>query len=118
VAKTRKIINNIVGTYHKYRLASIFVTPAVICLILLHLLPLLQGIWMSLLQMDQFTISEYLGAPFVGWKNYYDVLFNSSSPVRLGFISAVRNTIFYAIIVTFGTLSIGMIVAQMLNRQF
>ncbi|GBR73807.1 multiple sugar transport system permease protein [Candidatus Termititenax aidoneus] len=118
MAKTRKIISNLLETYRKYRLAYIFVMPAVFCLILLHLLPLLQGIWMSLLQMDQFTISEYLGAPFVGWKNYYDVLFNSSSPVRLGFLSAVRNTIFYAIIVTFGTLGIGMIVAQMLNRQF
>jgi multiple sugar transport system permease protein len=118
VGKTQKIIDNIIGTYRKYRLAYIFVTPAVFCLILLHLLPLLQGILMSLLQLDQFTINEYLGAPYVGWKNYYDVLFNPSSPVRLGFLSAVRNTIFYAIIVTFGTLGIGMIVAQMLNRQF
>ncbi|GBR76287.1 multiple sugar transport system substrate-binding protein [Candidatus Termititenax persephonae] len=106
------------AVYRKYRLAYIFIAPAVFCLILLHLLPLLQGIWMSLLRVDQFTISQYLSAPFVGFKNYYDIFFNSVSPVRLGFISAVRNTIFYAVIVTFGTLGIGMIVAQMLNRSF
>ena len=73
---------------------------------------------MSFLRLDQFTIGKYLAAPFVGFQNYYDALFNPSSPVRLGFFTALRNTFFYSIIVTIGTIGLGMIVALMLNRNF
>jgi multiple sugar transport system permease protein len=41
-----------------------------------------------------------------------------SSPIRIGLMDAVRNTIIYTICVTIGTLSFGMIVALMVNRKF
>jgi len=107
--------------FRENKLAYIFISPAVFCLILLHFLPLMQGVWMSLLKLDQFTFSQYLAAPFVGLTNYKNILlglFNPESPVGFGFLKAVRNTFFYALIVTFGTLTIGMAVAQMLNRAF
>ncbi|MDR1997315.1 MAG: sugar ABC transporter permease [Candidatus Margulisbacteria bacterium] len=121
------LLRAIDGFFSRYRafrenkLAYIFVSPAVFCLIMLHLLPLVQGVWMSMLKLDQFTFSQYLAAPFVGLKNYKDILFglwDPASPVGFGFLKALRNTFFYAVIVTFGTLTIGMIVAQMLNRTF
>ncbi|MDR2431131.1 MAG: sugar ABC transporter permease [Candidatus Margulisbacteria bacterium] len=108
-------------SFRENKLAYIFISPAVFCLILLHFLPLLQGVWMSMLKLDQFTFSQYLGAPFIGLSNYKDIvlgLFNPESPVGFGFLKALRNTFFYALIVTFGTLGLGMIVAQMLNRAF
>ena len=105
-------------TYNEHKLAYLFILPAFLAMTILHFLPLLQGIYMSLLRLNQFTISRYLAAPFVGLSNYYNALFNPSSPVRLGLWSAARNTFFYGIIVTIATMVLGMVVALMINRNF
>jgi len=102
----------------KNRVAYLFILPTVLGMLLLHLLPILQGFYMSLLELNQFTLNQYLGAPFIGLRNFYDVLINSRSPIRLGLFEATRNTIIYTVLVTIGTLSIGMIVALMVNREF
>ena len=102
----------------KNRVAYLFILPTVLGMLLLHLLPILQGFYMSLLELNQFTLNQYLGAPFIGLRNFYDILINTRSPIRLGLFEATRNTIIYTILVTFGTLSIGMIVALMVNREF
>jgi multiple sugar transport system permease protein len=73
---------------------------------------------MSFLKLNQFTFNQYLGAPFVGFRNFYDVLINPRSPIRIGLFEATRNTVVYTIIVTIGTLSLGLLVALMVNRQF
>ena len=102
----------------KYRIAYLFVLPTVLGMLLLHVVPIFQGIYMSFLDLNQFTLNQYLGAPFIGLQNYYDVLINAKSPIRLGLLEATRNTIIYTIIVTFGTLLIGLVVALMVNREF
>ncbi len=79
---------------------------------------MVQAFIISFLRLDQFTFRYYLGAPFVGFRNYYEVLFVAESPIRLGLTQAFRNTVIYAIIVTVGQLFFGMIVALLLNRQF
>ncbi len=104
--------------FRKNKLAYVFIFPAVFAMFLLHFSPLIQGIYMSFLRLNQFTISKYLGAPFVGFQNYYNALFNPASPVRLGLFSAARNTAIYAVAVTILTMCIGMIVALMINRTF
>lgn len=114
----KSFFTEIKASLKKYKLAYIFMTPAIVALLLLHLIPLLQGFYMSFLRLNQFTISKYLGAPFIGLQNYYDALFNPNSPIRMGLFSAARNTFIYAIIVTLATISIGMIVAMMLSRAF
>ena len=73
---------------------------------------------MSFLKLNQFTFGQYLGAPFIWFENFYNVLINPRSPVRLGLFEAGRNTVIYTIFVTIGTLSIGLIAALMVNRQF
>jgi len=102
----------------KYRIAYFFILPTVLGMLLLHVVPIFQGIYMSFLDLNQFTLNQYLGAPFIGLKNYYDVLINVKSPIRLGLLEATRNTIIYTVVVTFGTLFIGLIVALMVNREF
>lgn len=102
----------------KYRIAYLFVLPTVLGMLLLHVVPIFQGIYMSFLDLNQFTLNQYLGAPFIGLQNYYDVLINAKSPIRLGLVEATRNTIIYTIVVTFGTLFIGLAVALMVNREF
>jgi len=104
--------------FKKYRFAYIFILPTVIGMLLLHLTPIVQGTYMSFLELNQFTLDRYLGAPFVWFKNYYDVLINSRSPIRIGLFDAARNTVIYTIVVTLGTTFLGMLVALMVNRNF
>jgi multiple sugar transport system permease protein len=68
--------------------------------------------------LDLFTLSRYLAAPWVGLSNYWGVLFNPDSPIRIGLPEAARNTMIYAVVVTLGTTILGMVVALMLNRNF
>jgi multiple sugar transport system permease protein len=102
----------------KNRFAYYFILPTIIAMLLLHLTPIVQAFWMSVLRLNQFTLSQYLGAPFVWFKNYYDVLINSESPIRIGLLEAIRNTVIYTFFVTLGTLWVGLLVALMLNRKF
>lgn len=104
--------------FNKYRFAYIFILPTVLGMLALHLTPILQGIWMSFLDLNQFSLNQYLGAPFVWFRNYYDVLINPRSPVRIGLFDAARNTLIYTVVVTFGTTFMGMLVALMVNREF
>ncbi|MFA5840570.1 MAG: sugar ABC transporter permease [Candidatus Margulisiibacteriota bacterium] len=98
--------------------AYYFILPTALAMLFLHLSPVAQGIYMSFLKLNQFTLQSYLLAPFVGLNNYYSVLIDVQSPIRIGLIEAVRNTVIYTILVTSGTLFMGMIVALMLNRKF
>ena len=102
----------------KYRFAYLFVLPTALGMLLLHLSPIVQGIYMSFLRLNQYTINQYLGAPFVWFDNYYNLLINPNSPIRLGLFEAARNTFIYTLFVTIGTLSLGLLVALMVNRQF
>ncbi|MCX5726611.1 MAG: sugar ABC transporter permease [Candidatus Saganbacteria bacterium] len=73
---------------------------------------------MSFLELNRETLGQYLSAPFAGFKNYYAILFDPRSPIRIGLFDAIRNTAIYTFFVTIGTTGIGMIVALMLNRRF
>jgi multiple sugar transport system permease protein len=99
-------------------MAYLFVLPTIIVMMLLHLVPILQGFYMSMLKLNQFTLHRFLGAPFIWFENYYNVLLNPNSPIRIGLFDAARNTLIYTIVVTMGTLVLGMMVALMVNREF
>lgn len=104
--------------YRKYRLAYVFIAPTVLGMIVMHLVPIIQGIYMSFLNLNNFTLSQYLGAPFVYFNNYYDVLLNPGSPMRIGIFESIRNTLIYTVFVTAGQIGLGMVVALMLNLEF
>ena len=114
----KQALRNFFKTVYKNGFAYSFILPTVIGMLILHFLPIIQGILMSFLRLNQFTINQYLAAPFIGFKNYYTILFNAQSPIRIGLLDAVRNTAIYTVFVTIGTLGIGMVVALMLNRKF
>lgn len=100
------------------RIAYVFLLPTLLAMLFLHIFPIMQGIYMSFLELNQFTLSQYLLAPFVGLDNFYKVLIDVNSPIRIGLFEAVRNTVIYTLLVTVGTLGVGMVVALMLNRKF
>ncbi|WP_310829806.1 carbohydrate ABC transporter permease [Paenibacillus pedocola] len=100
------------------KFAYMLMVPTIIFMLLVHLLPMIQGFWMSFLKLNQFTLGKYLKAPFVGIDNYVGLLFNSDNPVRQGLNFAIRNTAIYAVIVTIGVMVMGLMMAMLLNRDF
>lgn len=92
--------------------------PAILMMAVVNLTPILQGFYMSLLKLNQFSLSQYLDAPFIGLDNYRRVLFESHSPIRAGLGFALRNTLLYTLIVSILAIAIGLGVAVLLNRDF
>lgn len=93
------------------------ILPALIAMVVVHLIPIGSGIMMSFLKLNQFTLKEFLDAPFVGLENYITVLFDSTSTIRSGFFDAFRNTVVFSIICSILVLSLGMVLALLLNRD-
>lgn len=102
----------------KHKMAYYFLLPTITCMLLIHLLPIVQGFWMSFLSVTRETLSDYLAAPFIGFDNYKEVLFDPNSVIRNGLLYAVRNTFLYAFFTVGGVIVIGILVAMLLNREF
>jgi len=104
--------------FNKYKIAYFLIFPALLFMLLVHLIPMIQGIMMSFLKLNQFTLGQFLKAPFVGLENYTNLLFNEKNPMRAGLLLAVRNTVIYSVVVTIGVLVMGIGVALLMNRDF
>jgi len=52
----------------------ILILPAVVCEVLVYVLPILGGIFISFTRVDQFTIRDWFGAPFVAFDNFRLIL--------------------------------------------
>ena len=92
--------------------------PAVLLMAAVNLTPILQGFYMSLLKLNQFTLGQYLDAPFIGFDNYRQVLFDADNPLRTGLGHALRNTALYTLTVSLSAVGIGLAVALLMNRNF
>ena len=92
--------------------------PTVVMMVLVNLLPVLEGLHMSVLQLNQYTLNQYLDAPYIGLENYHSVLLDPDSPVAEGLQFALRNTLLYTLLVTLVSIVIGLGVAVLLNREF
>lgn len=102
----------------EHKFAYLLMLPTLLFMMMVHLLPMVQGIWMSFLKLNQFTLVQYLKAPFVGFSNYWGLLFDAENPVRQGLNFAVRNTAIYAVVVTAGVMTMGLLMAILMNRDF
>lgn len=92
--------------------------PAFVAMMCIHFIPMIQGIYISFLNLNMMTMTKFLNAPFIGFQNYYEVLFDPDSLIRTGFLNALRNTAIYTIVVTFATFALGIILAMLVNREF
>jgi multiple sugar transport system permease protein len=99
------------------RFAWSLIAPALVFMLLVHVLPTLAGVYVSFLRLNTFTLPQLFGAPWTGLQNYKD-LFDSASPLHDGFITAVGNTAVYTSTVVAGTVGGGLGVALLLNRRF
>ena len=99
------------------RLVAGLVAPAVIFMVLVHLLPAAGGLYLSFKDLNLFTFSRLFDAPWAGLDNYRAALFEGDNPLRSGFVGAVQNTAVYTFWTVTGTLGGGLAVALLLNRQ-
>jgi multiple sugar transport system permease protein len=102
----------------KHRVAYLFLLPTALGMLLLQALPIAQGLYLAFLRSRKDKLLDYLGAPFIGFRNFHDILFDPASPARSGLGDALRNTAAYSAAVTAGTLAVGMAAALLVNREF
>ena len=86
-------------------------------MVLVHLLPMLGGFYLSFKNLNTFTFRQLFGAPWTGLDNYRSILFDADNPLHSGFTGAVQNTVLYTFWTVLGTLGGGLAVALLLNRQ-
>ena len=98
------------------RFVAAMVAPAVVFMVLVHLLPTLGGVYLSFKNLNLFTFRQLFDAPWAGFENYRTILFEDN-PLRSGFTGAVRNTAIYTFWTVSGTLGGGLAVALLLNRE-
>src|SRR3954469_21556827 len=97
------------------RLAYCLIAPAVVFMVLVHLLPAAAGVALSFKNLNTFTFSRLFGAPWNGLDNYKGILFDSANPLHSGFWGAVQNTAVYVFWTVSLTLAGGMLIALLLN---
>jgi multiple sugar transport system permease protein len=86
----------------------LLLAPAALMMVIVNLVPIVQGFRMSLLKLNQYTLSQFMDAPFIGLRNYRGVLFDPTNPVHSGMLGALRNTALYSLLVTVCSVAIGM----------
>ena len=87
------------------------IAPALILVCLLGLYPMLASIRMSFLQYDLMVMATQ-GTPFVGLKNYIELL------NRPQFTQALVNTLAFVVVAVGAVVTLGLLVAQVLSREF
>lgn len=102
----------------KNRFPYLLITPALMAMLLIHFIPIVSGLMMSFLKLNQFTLKKFLKAPFIGLDNYRTVLFDPNSVMRSGFIDALRNTAIFGLTCSVLVMSISLLLAVLLNRKF
>ena len=113
----KKNIHLFIQKIKKNRIAYYLIIPALICMILVHILPMVWGFIISFTGLDLYTISDWSKAPFVGIGNYLEGL-NVNSPTGGRFVRSLWNITYYGITVISIGYFIGLGVALLLNQKF
>lgn len=93
------------------------ILPAAILEILIHIGPMLLGIWIAFISLTQLNLTNWLNAPFVGLQNFANGL-NPESTIGQAFFSTVGRTLGYTILVVGFSWILGMAGAVFLSSNF
>ena len=92
------------------------VAPAILFMIVVHLLPTIGGFYLSFKNLNLFTFRQLFNAPWIGLGNYEAILFEDN-PLRTGFLGAAQNTAVYTFWTVLGTIGGGLAVAVLMSRE-
>ncbi|OMH32368.1 carbohydrate ABC transporter permease [Tersicoccus sp. Bi-70] len=91
--------------------------PAVVFELVIHVIPMVTGIWMSLLRLTKAFIANWGRAPFVGGTNY-SVALDFNSAIGAGLLRSFGITVAFTILVVGIAWVLGMAAAVALQRPF
>ncbi|SCG47396.1 carbohydrate ABC transporter membrane protein 1, CUT1 family [Micromonospora echinaurantiaca] len=98
-------------------LPYLLLAPAIVLELAIHVVPMLVGAWMSLLELTQFHIRDWSTAPFVGLENYRVVLdFDSAAGAEL--LHSFWVTVLYTVASVGLSWLLGTTAAVLLQRPF
>lgn len=98
-------------------LPYLLIAPAVVFELLVHVGPMLLGVWISFLSLTQLTLRRWTGAPFIGLENYRRGL-DPSSAIGSEFFTSLARTAVFTVLVVAIAWAIGMLAAVLLNSSF
>jgi multiple sugar transport system permease protein len=99
------------------RLALWLLVPAAILELVIHIIPMLIGIWIAFIDLDQSNIRRWTEAPFIFLDNFFRGL-NPTSAIGSEFFATVGRTALYVVIVLAVSWILGMAGAVFLNARF
>ncbi|GAA4615734.1 carbohydrate ABC transporter permease [Saccharopolyspora hordei] len=104
-------------TVNSRKLPYLLLAPALFFELLVHLVPMLGGLWMSLLELTQFHLRTWLQAPFAGLDNYrFAIDFNGAVGAEL--LRSFLVTCAFAVLTVALSWALGMFAAVLLQRTF
>jgi multiple sugar transport system permease protein len=104
--------------WRRDRFAYALIAPAVVLMVLIHLLPTAGGVVLAFKNINTFTFRQLFAAPWNGLDNFRAILTDASNPLHDGFVTAARNTLVYASVTVVGILVGGLAIALLMHREF
>ena len=86
-------------------------TPGGVLMVLVILIPLVLALWISLIDLDQYTLRRWIEAPFIGLDNYAE-LFQS------GLLHSIWISVSFAVLATVATVPIGIAAALVTQNAY
>jgi multiple sugar transport system permease protein len=98
-------------------LPYLLLAPAVLLELLIHILPMLVGIWMSFVKLTKFYIANWSAAPWAGFNNY-KVAVDFDNAVGEGLLKSFGVTIAFSLLTVALSWGLGMAAAVALQPPF
>jgi multiple sugar transport system permease protein len=99
------------------RLPYLLLLPALLLELAIHIVPMVVGVWMSLLELTQFHIRDWSTAPFLGLANYRATL-NVNSVAGRELLHSFWVTIAYTVASVGLSWAFGLVAAVFMQRPF
>ncbi|NLG79465.1 MAG: sugar ABC transporter permease [Firmicutes bacterium] len=98
-------------------LPYLLIAPALLGTLLVHVIPIMWGVFISFRDLDIYTIANWRGAPFIGLGNYLEAL-DLADPDGVLFMRSIANVAYYGVVTISLGYAIGLGVALLLNQRF
>ncbi|MEV5965181.1 sugar ABC transporter permease [Kribbella sp. NPDC051952] len=98
-------------------LPYLLLAPAVLAELLIHIIPMLVGIWMSFVKLTKFFIANWSAAPWAGFNNY-KVALDFDNAVGEGLLKSFGVTVAFSLITLALSWGLGMAAAVALQPPF
>jgi multiple sugar transport system permease protein len=95
----------------------LLIAPAIVFELLVHVIPMFVGIWMSFVQLTQYFLTNWLSAPFVGFGNF-KVALDFSNPLGQQLARSFGITLGFTILTVGASFFFGLAASVMLQRKF